>query len=75
MDVVPRVRAAVPDQAEALADTRKAGAVGHARVLDAVHDPGQLVGRGAGPVRPPLVDLTAAECAKLDELIKALGPQ
>jgi len=34
-----------------------------------------LVGRGAGPVRPPLVDLTAAECTKLDELIKALGPQ
>jgi 5-dehydro-4-deoxyglucarate dehydratase len=35
----------------------------------------KLVGRSAGPVRPPLVDLTAAECAKLDELIKALGPQ
>jgi 5-dehydro-4-deoxyglucarate dehydratase len=35
----------------------------------------KLVGRGAGPVRPPLVDLTVAECARLDELIKALGPQ
>jgi 5-dehydro-4-deoxyglucarate dehydratase len=34
-----------------------------------------LVGHGAGPVRPPLVDLTPAECAKLHELIKALGPQ
>ena len=35
----------------------------------------RLVGHGAGPVRPPLVDLTPAECARLDELIKALGPQ
>jgi 5-dehydro-4-deoxyglucarate dehydratase len=35
----------------------------------------KLVGRDAGPVRPPLVDLTADESARLDELIKALGPQ
>lgn len=35
----------------------------------------KLVGRDAGPVRPPLVDLTAEETAKLDQLIKALGPQ
>jgi 5-dehydro-4-deoxyglucarate dehydratase len=35
----------------------------------------KLVGRDAGPVRPPLVDLTAEEVAKLDQLIKALGPQ
>jgi 5-dehydro-4-deoxyglucarate dehydratase len=35
----------------------------------------KLVGHDAGPVRPPLVDLTADECARLDELIKALGPQ
>lgn len=35
----------------------------------------KLVGHDAGPVRPPLVDLTADESARLDELIKALGPQ
>lgn len=35
----------------------------------------KLVGRDAGPVRPPLVDLTPEETAKLDQLIKALGPQ
>lgn len=35
----------------------------------------KLVGRDAGPVRPPLVDLTAEENAKLADLIKALGPQ
>ncbi|MEO5958027.1 MAG: 5-dehydro-4-deoxyglucarate dehydratase [Opitutaceae bacterium] len=35
----------------------------------------KLVGRDSGPVRPPLVDLTAEEAAKLDQLIKALGPQ
>lgn len=35
----------------------------------------KLVGRDAGPVRPPLVDLTVEETAKLDQLIKALGPQ
>lgn len=35
----------------------------------------KLVGRDAGPVRPPLVDLTSEETAKLDQLIKALGPQ
>jgi 5-dehydro-4-deoxyglucarate dehydratase len=35
----------------------------------------KLVGHNAGPVRPPLVDLTAEECAKLADLIKALGPQ
>jgi 5-dehydro-4-deoxyglucarate dehydratase len=35
----------------------------------------KLVGYDAGPVRPPLVDLTAEECAKLSDLIKALGPQ
>ncbi|MEO6001783.1 MAG: 5-dehydro-4-deoxyglucarate dehydratase [Opitutus sp.] len=35
----------------------------------------RLVGHDAGPVRPPLVDLTSEESARLDELIKALGPQ
>ena len=35
----------------------------------------RLVGRDAGPVRPPLVDLSAEETAGLDELIRALGPQ
>ena len=35
----------------------------------------RLVGRSAGPVRPPLVDLTAEEDARLGELIAALGPQ
>jgi 5-dehydro-4-deoxyglucarate dehydratase len=35
----------------------------------------KLVGHDAGPVRPPLVDLTAEENAKLSDLIKALGPQ
>lgn len=32
-----------------------------------------LVGRGAGPVRPPLVDLNADQMARLDALIRALG--
>jgi 5-dehydro-4-deoxyglucarate dehydratase len=35
----------------------------------------RLVGHDAGPVRPPLVDLSAEECARLDGLIRALGPQ
>ena len=35
----------------------------------------KLVGHDAGPVRPPLVDLTAEEDAKLAQLIQALGPQ
>ncbi len=35
----------------------------------------KLVGHDAGPVRPPLVDLTAEEDAKLAALIQALGPQ
>jgi 5-dehydro-4-deoxyglucarate dehydratase len=35
----------------------------------------KLVGHDAGPVRPPLVDLTPEETARLDQLIKALGPQ
>jgi 5-dehydro-4-deoxyglucarate dehydratase len=35
----------------------------------------KLVGRDAGPVRPPFVDLTAEEVAKLDQLINAPGPQ
>jgi len=34
-----------------------------------------LVGRSAGPVRPPLTDLTGEECEQLDALIKSLGPQ
>jgi 5-dehydro-4-deoxyglucarate dehydratase len=34
-----------------------------------------LVGRGAGPVRPPLTDLTGEECEQLDALIKSLGSQ
>lgn len=35
----------------------------------------RLVGRSAGPVRPPLVDLEPDEEARLAELITALGPQ
>jgi 5-dehydro-4-deoxyglucarate dehydratase len=35
----------------------------------------KLVGHDAGPVRPPLVDLSAEESAKLAALIQSLGPQ
>lgn len=35
----------------------------------------KIAGRDAGPVRPPLVDLTADECARLATLMQALGPQ
>ena len=35
----------------------------------------RLVGRDAGPVRPPLVDLLPAEVDELDALIRKLGPQ
>ncbi|MGE0798827.1 MAG: 5-dehydro-4-deoxyglucarate dehydratase [Lautropia sp.] len=35
----------------------------------------RLVGRDAGPVRPPLSDLTAAQAERLGALIAALGPQ
>lgn len=35
----------------------------------------RLVGHDAGPVRPPLVDLTPDETARLAGLIKTLGPQ
>ncbi|MBJ7262442.1 MAG: 5-dehydro-4-deoxyglucarate dehydratase [Burkholderiaceae bacterium] len=35
----------------------------------------KLVGHDAGPVRAPLTDLTEEELAKLDALIKKLGPQ
>lgn len=35
----------------------------------------RLVGRDAGPVRPPLVDLLPAEAEQLDALIRRLGPQ
>jgi 5-dehydro-4-deoxyglucarate dehydratase len=35
----------------------------------------RIVGHDAGPVRPPLVDLTAAESAQLAALIQGLGPQ
>ncbi len=34
-----------------------------------------LVGRSAGPVRPPLSDLTAEEMTMLESLIAPLGPQ
>ena len=34
-----------------------------------------IVGRDAGPVRPPLTDLKPAEVEQLAALIKALGPQ
>ena len=34
-----------------------------------------IVKAGAGPVRPPLSDLTGEECEQLDALIKSLGPQ
>ena len=33
----------------------------------------RLVGRGAGPVRPPLTDLTDDELATLQSLIDAVG--
>jgi 5-dehydro-4-deoxyglucarate dehydratase len=35
----------------------------------------RLVGRDAGPVRPPLTDLLPAELEELDALIRRLGPQ
>lgn len=35
----------------------------------------KAVASGAGPVRPPLSDLTGEECEQLDALIKSLGPQ
>jgi 5-dehydro-4-deoxyglucarate dehydratase len=35
----------------------------------------RLVGRDAGPVRPPLTDLLPAEVDELDALIRKLGPQ
>ncbi|MBC7368953.1 MAG: 5-dehydro-4-deoxyglucarate dehydratase [Undibacterium sp.] len=35
----------------------------------------KIVGHDAGPVRPPLVDLSADESARLATLIHALGPQ
>jgi 5-dehydro-4-deoxyglucarate dehydratase len=35
----------------------------------------RLVGRSAGPVRPPLVDLTAEEHERLASLVQAMGPQ
>ena len=35
----------------------------------------RLVGRDAGPVRPPLTDLLPAELEELDALIRGLGPQ
>lgn len=35
----------------------------------------RLVGRDAGPVRPPLTDLLPAEVEQLDALIRKLGPQ
>jgi 5-dehydro-4-deoxyglucarate dehydratase len=35
----------------------------------------RIVGYDAGPVRPPLVDLSASESADLAQLIHALGPQ
>jgi 5-dehydro-4-deoxyglucarate dehydratase len=35
----------------------------------------RLVGRDAGPVRPPLTDLLPAELEELDALVRRLGPQ
>jgi 5-dehydro-4-deoxyglucarate dehydratase len=35
----------------------------------------KLVGREAGPVRPPLTDLLPHELDELDGLIRLLGPQ
>jgi 5-dehydro-4-deoxyglucarate dehydratase len=35
----------------------------------------RLVGRDAGPVRPPLSDLLPAELEELDALVRKLGPQ
>jgi 5-dehydro-4-deoxyglucarate dehydratase len=35
----------------------------------------RIVGRDAGPVRPPLVDLRPDEVERLAALVQALGPQ
>jgi len=35
----------------------------------------EIVGRGAGKVRPPLSDCTAEEIRELKALIETLGPQ
>ena len=35
----------------------------------------RLVGRDAGPVRPPLTDLLPGEAEQLDALIRKIGPQ
>jgi 5-dehydro-4-deoxyglucarate dehydratase len=35
----------------------------------------KIAGYDAGPVRPPLTDLSAEECAKLAALMQVLGPQ
>ena len=35
----------------------------------------EIVGRGAGKVRPPLSDCTAEEIGELKALIEKLGPQ
>ncbi|MCB9993489.1 MAG: 5-dehydro-4-deoxyglucarate dehydratase [Hyphomicrobiaceae bacterium] len=35
----------------------------------------RLAGRDAGPVRPPLAELTQSECDLLSELLSRLGPQ
>jgi len=35
----------------------------------------RIVGRDAGPVRPPLVEMEAGEVERLAALVAALGPQ
>lgn len=51
----------------------RAGGAGYA--VSIVKAGARLVGKSAGPVRPPLSDLTEAEHAVLERLIAALGPQ
>jgi len=47
----------------------------HGYAVSIVKAGAKLVGHDAGPVRAPLTDLTEEEMAKLDALIKKLGPQ
>ena len=51
----------------------RAGGAGYA--VSIVKAGARIVGRSAGPVRPPLSDLSEAEHATLEGLIAALGPQ
>jgi 5-dehydro-4-deoxyglucarate dehydratase len=48
---------------------------GHGYAVSIVKAGATIVGHGAGPVRPPLSDLKAAEVEQLAAIIKPLGPQ